>query len=278
MNEARCVVRIESRGTRVAKLGLCVLAMTIAQGVCAAAWTLPEGTGNVFLGATATSNDRYFDGHGDSYAGRTYRKIEFQSRVEYGITNSWTAFGGPSVLRTSFGGSAGGSYFGLGYTDLGMRKRLYADGVNVLSVEATVRLPGASNGADPAEVGYTGLEYDLRALYGRGFRLGKWPAFLDAETAWRIRNGAPPSEYRIDLTVGARPAARWLLMLQSFNVISNGRGRGVFNSPYRYHKLQPSVVWEFAPTWSWQLGAVETVAGRNSWREQGVVTYLWHRF
>ena len=246
--------------------------------VFAGAWTQPAGTGEAYLSTDATSNDRYFDDSGNSFSNQTYRKVETQLRVEYGITDSLTGFVGPSLLSTSVGGSTDRNYFGPGYTDFGLRRRLYTDGTNVFSVEATVRVPGASGSNNPAEIGYTGMEYDLRALYGRNFQLGSWPAFADAELAWHIRNGAPPDEYRVDLTLGARPAAQWLVLLQSFSVISSGAGRGVFNVPYRYYKIQPSVVWNFAPKWSAQLGAVTTIAGRNSWREQGVVAGLWRQF
>lgn len=258
--------------------GLGFALMLGASSALAGAWTQPAGSGAAYLSTTATSNDRYFNDDGKAFTNQEYRKIETQLLVEYGITDSLTGFVGPSLLHTSVGGSAGDSYFGLGYTDLGLRKRLYTDGANVFSVQLTARVPGASSSGNPAEVGYTGMEYDVRALYGRSFQIGSWPAFADAELAWHIRNGAPPSEYRIDLTLGARPAARWLVLLQSFSVISNGAGTGAFNVPYRYYKIQPSVVWDFAPKWSAQLGLVATVAGRNSWREQGVVAGLWRRF
>ncbi|HEX7683937.1 MAG TPA: hypothetical protein VF446_10475 [Trinickia sp.] len=258
--------------------GFGLLLMLGAPSAFAGAWTLPAGSGAAYLSTTATSNDRYFNDDGGSFVNQDYRKVETQLHVEYGITDSLTGFVGPSLLHTSVGGSAGDSYFGLGYTDFGLRKRLYTDGANVFSVEATARVPGASNSGNPAEIGYTGMEFDLRALYGRSFQIGSWPAFADAELAWHVRNGAPPDEYRVDLTLGVRPASQWLVLLQSFSVISNGAGTGAFNLPYRYYKIQPSVVWDFAPKWSVQLGAVTTVAGRNSWREQGVVMGLWRRF
>lgn len=282
MSATTRVVPIEFARTRTAAFargwGVGCLLMWGASSAFAGAWTQPAGSGTAYLSTTATSNDRYFNDDGNSFSNQEYRKVETQLLVEYGLTDSLTGFVGPSFLHTSVGGSGGDRYSGLGYTDFGLRKRLYTDGANVFSVQATGRVPGASNSGNPAEVGYTGMEYDLRVLYGRSFRIGNWPAFADAELAWHIRNGAPPSEYRVDLTLGARPAREWLVLLQSFSVISNGAGTGPFNLPYRYYKIQPSVVWDFAPKWSAQLGAVATVAGRNSWREQGVVAGLWRRF
>lgn len=278
MNGMTCERRAGHARMHTVATVLCIASMLAYRSAMAGAWTSPAGSGDAFLNVTSTSNDRYFGDRDNMLTGRTYRKAETQLRIEYGITDAWTVFADTSLLHTTVGGDGGGSYTGFGYTELGMRRRVYTNGIDVFSVEATARVPGAPNSGDPAEVGYTGVEYDLRALYGRGFSLGNWPAFVDAEAAWRVRNGASPGEYRLDLTLGARPAVHWLAMLQSFNVISNGSGSGVFDVPYRYYKIQPSVVWEFAPAWSWQLGAVATIAGRNSWREQGVVTGLWHRF
>jgi protein XagA len=258
--------------------GLGMALMLGAPAAFAGAWTLPAGTGQAFLSTTDTSNDRYFDNDGSSFTNQNYHKVETDLHIEYGITDSLTGFVGPSLLSTSAAGAYGGHYFGLGYTDIGLRQRLYSDGRNVVSVQVTARVPGASDSSNPAEIGYTGMEYDLRALYGRSFQVGNWPAFFDAELGWHARNGAPPGEYRVDLTLGARPSARWLLLLQSFSVISDGRGTGVFDFAYRYYKIQPSVVWDFAPKWSAQLGAVATVAGRNSWREQGFTVGLWRSF
>lgn len=280
MNVPTCTIPSERTSppvtTRVCKWVLGGTLALAGSNVFAGAWTQPEGTGQAILGMTTTSNDRYFDDNGSLFTNQSYRKAEAQLRIEYGMTDSLTGFVGPSLLKTSAGG--GDSYFGAGYTDLGVRQRLYTDGADILSYQATARLPGAYNSSNAAEVGYTGVEYDLRALYGRSFRLGNWPAFVDAEFGRRIRNGSPPNEWRVELTLGARPAAQWLVLLQSFSLASDGRGDGTSDSPYRYQKIQPSIVWDFAPKWSAQLGAVTTITGRNSWREQGIFSALWYRF
>jgi protein XagA len=282
MNVATCAKPAWYKASRAAAIlragGFGATLMLAAQAAFAGAWTLPAGTGQAILSTTDSSNDRYFDNDGSQLTNQNYHKVETDLHIEYGITDSLTVFGGPSLLSTSADGPFGGHYFGPGYTDIGLRQRLYGDGTNVFSVQASARLPGATDSSNPAEIGYTGIEYDLRALYGRAFHIGNWPAFFNGELAWHPRNGAPPGEYRVDLTLGARPSADWLLLLQSFSVISDGRGTGVFDFAYRYYKIQPSVVWDFAPKWSLQLGAVATVAGRNSWREQGFTASLWRSF
>lgn len=280
MSETKSRKAIERRRAALfpARCVVAALSAWLCADAWAGAWTEAAGGGQVILSSTATSNNQYFSDNGGKFSGQTYRKIETQLLLAYGITDTLTGLIGPSLLRTSVSGPWGDDYFGMGYTDIGARLRFYHDDENVLSVQVMGRVPGASNANNPAEIGYTGYEYDMRVLYGHNFHLGAWPAFSNMEFGYHLRSGSPPNEYRIDLTVGARPAPGWMLLLQSFSVISAGKGVDVFNVPYSYYKIQPSVVWEFAPRWSLQLGAVTTVAGRNSWREQGVTGSLWYRF
>lgn len=183
----------------------------------------------------------------------------------------------PSLESVSVARPYPGDYLGPGYSDFGIRLRLARSENTVLSVQAAARIAGASDDRNPAEIGNTDPEADFRVLVGRSLYVGDWPAFLDLQAAYRVRAGPPPDEYRIDVTFGIRPAKDWLLLAQSFNVISTGRGAGIFPDT-RYHKLQGSVVWEFSPGWAVQAGVLATVAGRNALRERGVVAGLWRWF
>jgi hypothetical protein len=147
----------------------------------------------------------------------------------------------------------------------------------VLSGQATVRVPGTVDNGNPAAVGYTGFDADLRALFGASFALGGLPAFVDVQLAQRFRTGGPPSEARLDLTFGLRTAEQWLILVQQFNVVSEGAGRAPFTSN-NYHKLQISVVYDLAPQWSLQGGGFTTFAGRNALQENGVIAGVWYRF
>jgi len=128
-----------------------------------------------------------------------------------------------------------------------------------------------------AAVGYTNPEFDLRALYGYSFALGVWPAFIDLQLAQRFRTGSPPNEARFDATFGVRPAPQWLLLAQSFNVVSEGAGDPLFPS-YGYYKFQLSAVYDLTPAWSVQLGGFTTYAGRNALQENGLVLGAWYKF
>jgi hypothetical protein len=138
-------------------------------------------------------------------------------------------------------------------------------------------VPGTNATSNPAAIGYTGIETDIRGLIGYSFALGAMPAFADLQVAQRFRAGAPPDEFRLDATFGVRAAPRWLLLAQSFNVISEGNGSPPFAS-YAYYKLQLSAVYALTPALSLQLGGFSTFAGRNALQENGLVAGAWYKF
>jgi hypothetical protein len=128
-----------------------------------------------------------------------------------------------------------------------------------------------------AAIGYTGQEADFRALFGTSFKIGAWPAFIDLQLAERFRTGGPPDEFRFDTTFGVRPHPQWLLLTQTFSVMSQGTGSALFPT-YDYHKLQMSVVHELTPNLALQLGGFTTFSGRNTLQENGLLAGIWYKF
>lgn len=47
-------------------------------------------------------------------------------------------------------------------------------------------------------------------------------AFIDLDAAQGLLSAGAPDEFHADFTFGLRAAPRWLLLIQSFNVISEG--------------------------------------------------------
>ena len=68
-----------------------------------------------------------------------------------------------------------------------------------------MRVPGTNDTSNPAAIGYTGDETDVRALSATSFSFGGMPAFVDLQLAQRFRADAPPNEFRADVTFGVRP-------------------------------------------------------------------------
>jgi protein XagA len=243
----------------------------------AGAWTLPEGTGIWITTLTTTTATNYFNGSGLASTPR-YDKAELQALFEYGLTDRLTAIFDPGLQHVDIAAPISAERTGLGYTEFGGRYRFLQGDGWVFSGQATLRIPGTFDTSNSAAIGYTDVEADFRALLGHSFVLGTMPAFTDLQVAERVRTAGAPSEFRVDGTFGVQVLPRWLLLAQSFNVISEGSGDPIYGGSYDYFKAQLSAVYALTPTWSVQGGAVTTYAGRNALQENGLIFGVWHQF
>jgi hypothetical protein len=243
----------------------------------AGAWTLPAGKGQAAVIGTWTHADRAFNGSGASVAAPTTNKYELQGLLEYGVNDRFTVMLSPSLQHLDIGAPVNANRTGLGFFDLGGRYRLFQGPDWVVSTQATLRIPGVFEPINPAAIGYSDPEVDIRALFGYGTSIGGMPAFFDLQLAQRFRMGSAPHEFRADVSFGVTPVPRWVVLAQSFNVFAEGNNPPVFPR-YSYHKLQLSIVHDLTPAWSIQLGGFTTVAGRNALRENGLLLGTWYRF
>jgi hypothetical protein len=243
----------------------------------AGAWTLPAGQGLVIVTGTPDTSDATFGPYGKLQPYPRYSKDDLQALVEYGATDAFTVIMSPSLQHVSVAAPFEGQRTGLGYTDFGGRLRLWSDDSWVVSLQAVALVPGTFDKTSSASIGYYDPEADVRASVGHSFKVGTWPAFVDFEIAQRVRLEGPPSELRVDAAFGVRPSDRWLVLLQSFNVISEGAG--TWGIPgYAYYKFQPSVVYALTPALSLQLGASTTYAGHNALQENAAILSVWYKF
>jgi hypothetical protein len=251
--------------------------MSYATTAFAGAWTLEEGTGQlIFTNTAMTATNLFSTGYALQPAPR-YNKDEAQTLIEYGVTNWFTAIFTPSLQHVDIAAPFSGERSGLGYTDLGGRARIWSDASWVASAQVTFRIPGTYDNTNPAAIGYTDPEVDLRGLVGYSFKAGTLPSFVDVEVAQRFRIGGPPDEFRADITLGIHVTDKWLLLAQSFNVTSEGAGTWGFGS-FGYYKLQLSAVYAVTTSVSLQLGGYSTYWGRNALQENGLVVGAWYKF
>lgn len=256
----------------------CVFGLLLVPAVArAGAWTWPQGTGQIVTGIAASTSTNVFDASGSLVATPRYDKVDMDALLEYGLTDQLTVIFQPGLQHIDIAAPTNAERTGLDYTDVGGRYRLWQNGDWVLSGQALLEIPGTTNTGNSAAVGYTDIEADFRVLLGHNFMLGTIPAFADVEVAQHQRSGGAPDEFRADGTIGVQIAPRWMLLGQSFNVISEGAGSPVFGS-YDYFKVQLSAVYALTPTWSLQGGGFTTYAGTNALQENGAIFTVWHRF
>ncbi len=258
--------------------GLMIFAALYSPEVAyAGAFTLEEGTGQAIATINVMDAAQGFGKNGKFVLAPHTSKIEPSLFVEYGARDGLTVFGQTSYVHNHIGTPINMTYSGLGYSELGARARIVKDGPLVLSVQSSIRLPGPSEGQNFAQAGNTGLEIDNRILAGTSFNLGNWASFMDGSFGYRTRGGKPANEWRADVTFGTRPVTKVLVLVQSFNLISDGSG--TFGFPRTSSsKLQVSGVYDLTKQWSVQLGAYATLAAQNYNRESGFVAAIWRRF
>jgi hypothetical protein len=260
----------------------CVLGVGVGVAVSpvealAGAWTLDAGGGQAAVVGSASTSDHIFDGARSIQPAPRYSKFELTGLLEYGATNWLTLMLLPQLQRVDIGSPIDAQRTGLGYTEFGGRAKLYDWNGWVASMQTTVRAPGMTANANPAAIGYTDTQVDVRGLVGRSLVVGAWQAFVDMQVAQRFRTGGAPDEFRADFTFGIRPNPQWMFMAQSFNVLSEGAGTWGFPS-YDYFKFQLSAVYFVTPAVGLQLGGFTAYTGRNALQENGAVLGAWYKF
>lgn len=241
------------------------------------AWTLPEGTGQLLATFTAATSTTFFSDSGLAATPR-YNKEELHALLEYGLTGQLTAIVDSGLQHIDIATPTSAERTGLGYTEFGARYAFIQEPAWTVSAQSTVLVPGTLQTSNPAAVGYTDVEADVRLLLGHNFQFGGAPAFFDVEAAERVRTAGYPSEFRAEATFGFRILPRWLLLIQSFNVVSETSGLSVLGGSYDYEKLQLSAVYALTDAWSLQFGGYTTYAGHNALQENGLLFGVWRQF
>lgn len=258
-----------------------LLGLLLMPGVArAAAWTVPKGHWQSFTSAIYSDANRSYDAHGDASWPETFRRILLTTDTEYGLTNRATLFVRtetayvhvqdaltPSTTAYDNAIEAGARWL--------IHRGLLAK-YDVLSLEVSGRKAGAFNFAYSADAHAGGEDAGFRLLYGRGFQLGKRAGFVDLQAGYRFLSAPRPDQTVVDLTTGLWLDRRWMLMAQSFNLVSSAA-----TPPYRFfrmHKLQLSTVVRIHRGWSLQAGGFLSPTGINALNERGVQLSLWNEF
>jgi hypothetical protein len=251
----------------------------------AGAWTLPQGAGQVIVAVEQKiATERYGD-RGRRRPTATFGKSELSAYLEYGLLDRLTVIVAPRLERISIAPPRETVRTGFGHTEIGARVLVGrfdppSAGLwqgTVFSLQSSVRLPGAVDRDDPLMGANALAEYDARALAGTAFAVGTWTGYVNVEGGVRLRQGPPPDEARLDVTLGVRPAPDWTLLAQAFLVETIEPGTPAFPDG-RYARLQLGLVRDLGRSWSLQVAGNSVVAGRNALAENGLLLAVWRRF
>jgi hypothetical protein len=246
----------------------------------AGAWLAPPGEGEIITSASFSDSTRFFDQNGRLIRAPSYRKFELGTYIEYGATDWLTIVATPSFDRIQQTPSPGFTQTttGIGDTAIGPRLKIFQSPNLVLSVQGLLRPPlglqfnSANESYDHSHI-WTG---ELRGLIGYSSQIRGYDYFADFEAGYRWNDMTTPNEWRSDLTLGVHATPVFLVLMQNFTAVSDGRRST--NPSYYWDKGQVSGVYAFNAAWSGQLGAFATLFGRNAGREIGPMAALWYKF
>ncbi len=241
---------------------------------------MPEDEGQLLVTTTFADASDAYDGQGRLIKTPSYKKFETQAYVEYGAASWLTVVAEASGMN--FQGSNGQAslaapnaphYSGLGLGGLGARVPIGDFGGFFVSLQASAR--AASSQAAQTFLDMKEREqFDVRLQVFRGVQIADFNGFFDAQFGYRTK-GQNGDEARIDLTAGLHLRPDFMVMAQSFTAISLWPSAG---NSIAVQKFEISGVYNIDPTFSVQLGFIDSPIGINSPAERGIVTSLWTRF
>ena len=253
-----------------------VVTLLLASGPAqAGAWTLDQGKVQVFTGMTASTASRRFDNGGSASTKIIFRKLLFQNWTEVGLTDAVTLFAAPEYVMAKSGAPATGVSSVSSMSLEGGVRILLLSRIGMLSVQGSAKSAGAFD-MSTSSSGESGRQFEARLLYGRSFKLLGNDGFFDLAAAERWIARPRPDEFAFDATTGWWLTPDYLVLIQSFNVMTAGGVKPPYE-PYRLHKLQFSLVSPVTKRWSIQSGYFFSIAGRNIVKETGVVTTFWYQ-
>jgi hypothetical protein len=107
-------------------------------------------------------------------------------------------------------------FSGLSSIEIGERYTLKRSNDFVFAVGASIEGLGKGRRTDFDVSAKGGTDYDLRAYAGRSFKLLGKPSFIELQAARHVRQ-YEASQWRVDATLGVKPAPKWMVMAQVFS-------------------------------------------------------------
>lgn len=260
--------------------GLCVLIYLCPVKVWAGAWPMPKGAGQIITTTVYDTAKRGFDGEGRNSQDVSFSKVETSFFAEYGLTDRVTLVGITALQEVDYLAASGRERFnGFGDTELGVRYNLYSDGKTVLSLQPSFVFAGGGENIPDADLGGGENSLELRGLFGRNGFIGSRAYFVDVQAAHRMRFGDDPAGWRIDVTAGLRTSQKTQVFVQGFFSENNERLQSQdIILPTESLKAQFSCLYHVDSKTSYQIGAFQTLQGKNIVKERAVTLGVWYRF
>jgi hypothetical protein len=229
----------------------------------------PEGVTQVISSGAASRFSRQFDAKGRLRRAETFSKASLETYIERGFNGRFMGImrGGTEQLTLDVIDDANG---------IQQARFIEAGGRLFVGDYGGVRVSGQLlAGWRGCACGSQVLTADARAIFAMPFQLGGIDAYAEAQAGYRHGGRVERSEFRFDVTLGARLRPDILLLAQVF--AATAQREGDIRAASRV-KAELGLVWDFNRYWSLQVGAFTTLVGRNTGHETGGRIALWRRF
>jgi hypothetical protein len=233
----------------------------------AGAWPVERGKTQAIAKYERMRADQGYDPDAVLVAIAPRRDENLSLFVEHGLTRRLTLQAKTGVTR---GEDKFVDYSGRGPIEIGLRWTARRTDRSSLAVYFGAAEPGEGRNAGYAAPGKGSLDLEARVLYGRS---GVWrgrKVYVDLQAA-RLQRRGLADENRFDTTLGIKPTDHWEVLAQTY---AGQADHGAVRS--HWLKTEFSVVRAFGD-WSLQAGWRDTVAGRETARDRGVVLAVWRR-
>lgn len=277
---------------------LFALAVLFYAPAASAAWTQPKGHWFTSQQWVYFSTDTFVDDNGHKLKQPEFRKYEWNSYGEYGLTddttlginlflqhieNDYTFFsGGSPVLQEGTR-----SNDGLADSEFFLRHKIVERKVLgeefLVSFQPLVKLPSWYHDGQPPQSGTDDFDAEFMVQVATKKIKGRFNQFSKWEAGYRKRFGEWRDQWKASGTWGVDLGSGFLFMPQTFITYRAG-GTGISTptlasaNDYDLIKAQLSFVYECDDTTELQIGVYKHVYARNTSEGEGLVFGLWKRF
>lgn len=232
----------------------------------AGAWTQEQGKGLFIQNFSYYSTDKYFDNSGNKQPMNRYHKYELNPYIEYGLRD-WLTVGANLIAPVAT--QSGETNYGISDSELFARARIWQKNNWVVSAEPMVKLPSLWDETDLPKIDNNNFDAGLTLSAGYSFQYWGLDHFINIDSGYRHRFGAPHDQMRFSATAGISVTKKAKILTQVFNTSRiAGSNSALFtessSDDYDLIKLQISGIYNIYDSVALRVGAFANIDGRNT--------------
>lgn len=253
--------------------------LVFSRDAFAGAWNQAAGEGQIISTSYWSNADRIYNDDYETVPLRGFTKVETRLYIEQGVTDWLTLVGNGALQTLNFrDGDSRFDYDGLDDIELGVQLKTYAREGFASAIRASYVIDSQLDNS-AVDVLRGGDQFEVRALIGQSRETLIGDMFYDAQIAMRTEDFVDINGAHGALTLGYKPTARWLAMLQNYLNFSDDDTVNGFEVPEQTQLIsQISLARQYKPGRYIQVGAGQTLMGQNIVKERSLFIGLWTEY